>query len=102
LHGTSREQRPARKWPRHQQAIIIMEEKKIYVTVISDEDCAVREVKGHETDEKAKAYARQAYETTCEEYGVEPENRSEMNHYGCYSIYGWQVSVHEVETPWLS
>ena len=76
-----------------------MEDKKIYVTVISDEDNVVREVKAHQTADQAKDYARQAYETTCDEYGIESKNRSEMNHYGRYSIYGWQVSVNENEVP---
>lgn len=55
---------------------------KIYVTIISDEDRVVREVKTHQTLEQAKDYAHLSYETTC---------------YACC----WKVQIYETEAPWL-
>lgn len=54
-------------------------EIKVYVTVIVDEDdYRTPEVKPHETAELAKEYANNA------------------------DHYGWRVSVHELNVPWLS
>ena len=78
-------------------------ETKVYVTVMLDVyECIVTEVKAHETSDKAKEYAHDAYLNECEEAGIPIGDIADENEQGTYNLDGWSVTVREIETPWLS